>query len=155
MIENFCKALEELKRVDHLVYVSLKYTRTVDVIKSAIDRLVNSFDFGITSLLEYSKEKKKITEYPDNAALKCELVKKLFSDNGEVMEYMGMYALLRKLNKAEYTKREEYRKNVTMIAEIDNSETIEINTDVLKEYYEKTKTFAALVKRIIEEQKGE
>ena len=32
--------IEELKRVDHLVYVSLKYTRTVDVIRSIIDRLI-------------------------------------------------------------------------------------------------------------------
>ena len=40
--ESIDKAKEELKRVDHLFFVSLKYTKTVDVIKSLIDRLINA-----------------------------------------------------------------------------------------------------------------
>ena len=35
------KAKSELKRADHLIFVSLKYTRTVDVIRSIIERLIN------------------------------------------------------------------------------------------------------------------
>ena len=31
----------EVKRVDHLIYVSLKYTRTVDVIRSVVERIIN------------------------------------------------------------------------------------------------------------------
>ena len=31
MNENIHDAKQEMKRVDHLIYVSLKYTRTVDV----------------------------------------------------------------------------------------------------------------------------
>ena len=38
-------AEKELKRVDHLIYVSLKYTRTVDVFKNIIKRLISTIDF--------------------------------------------------------------------------------------------------------------
>lgn len=44
MKEAITNAVEELKRVDHLIYVSLKYTRTVDVIRSVINRLIESYN---------------------------------------------------------------------------------------------------------------
>ena len=47
MKESFDEAIQELKRVDHLFWVSLKYTRTVDVIKHVIERLINCIGFGL------------------------------------------------------------------------------------------------------------
>ena len=41
MIESLENAKEELKRIDHLIYVTLKYTRTVDVLLSVVERMVN------------------------------------------------------------------------------------------------------------------
>jgi hypothetical protein len=55
MKESLSEAFEELKRADHLIYVSLKYTRTVDVIKSIIERLINAYDDAIITLLDKSK----------------------------------------------------------------------------------------------------
>ncbi len=45
-------AQDELKRADHLMFVSLKYTRTVDVIKSIITRLKAAIDAGFEVLLQ-------------------------------------------------------------------------------------------------------
>ena len=45
--ENIENAVSQLKRADHLLYVTLKYTRTVDVIKSIIKRLISAFDFAV------------------------------------------------------------------------------------------------------------
>ena len=50
MKESFDEAVQELKRVDHLFWVSLKYTRTVDVIKHVIDRLISCIGFGFEAL---------------------------------------------------------------------------------------------------------
>lgn len=155
MEEAFEQALQELKRVDHLFWVSLKYTRTVDVIKHVIDRLINCIGFGLQALLEYAKEKKLVTSIPTNAGLRCELLKKTFPDNLELIDYINFYLLLRKLSKAEYAKREEFRRHVTMIATIDKGEVIEVDIDILKEYYEKTRKFIAFVKRTIREEKEE
>ena len=155
MKESFDLAVQELKRVDHLFWVSLKYTRTVDVIKHVIDRLISCIGFGLESLLKYAKEKKLVASIPENAGLRCDLLKKTFPDNLELMEYLNFYSRLRKLSKAEYTRREEFRRHVTMIATIDKGEVVEVSIDSLKEDYEKTKKFIHFVKRIINEEKEE
>ena len=155
MKDTFDEAIQELKRVDHLFWVSLKYTRTVDVIKHVIDRLINCIGFGLESLLKYAKEKKLITTIPANEGLRCDLLKKTFPDNTELIDYINFYLRLRKLSKAEYTRREEFRRHVTMIATIDKGEVVEVSIDTLKEDYEKTRTFIAFVKKIINEEKEE
>jgi hypothetical protein len=66
MEESLQDAITELKRVDHLFYVSLKYTRTVDMMKHMVERLISTFSFGIESILKHAKEEKKITEIPSN-----------------------------------------------------------------------------------------
>lgn len=153
MKESFDEAVQELKRVEHLFWVSLKYTRTVDVIKNMIERLINCIGSGLEALLKYAMEKKLITNIPTNAGLRCELLKKTFPDNAELIDYVNFYTRLRKLSKAEYARREEFRRHVTMIATIDKGEIVEVNIDSLKEDYEKTKNFIAFVKKIIDEEK--
>ena len=155
MKESFDEAVQELKRVDHLFWVSLKYTRTVDVIKHVVERLITCIGFGLEALLKYAKEKKLITSIPTNAGLRCDLLKKTFPDNLELIDYVNFYLKLRKLSRAEYTKREEFRRHVTMTATIDKGEIVEVSIDVLKEYYEKTRNFITLVKKIINEEKEE
>jgi hypothetical protein len=51
MIEALDESKEELKRVDHLIYVSLKYTRTVDVLRNVVARLLAALDYALLSLL--------------------------------------------------------------------------------------------------------
>jgi len=155
MKESFDQAIQELKRVDHLFWVSLKYTRTVDVIKHVIERLINCIGFGLEALLKYAKEKNLATHIPVNAGLRCDLLKKTYPENLELADYINFYSRLRKLSKAEYTRREEFRRHVTMIATIDKGEVVEVNIDSLKEDYEKTKNFIAFVKKIIDEEKEE
>jgi hypothetical protein len=149
MIEALENARQELKRVDHLFWVSLKYTRTVDVIRNTIQRLVNVFDFGLDSILKQAKENKLIGDIPKNPGLKCELLKNTFPENEELIEYVNFYLKLRKILNAEYTKKEEYRRHVTMTVNV-NGETINVDIDLLKEYYEKSKQFVNFVKVMIE-----
>ena len=72
-----------------------------------------------------------------------------------MIDYINFYIRLRKLSKAEYTRREEFRRHVTMIATIDKGEIVEVNIDSLKEDYEKTRNFVAYIKKIIDEEKEE
>lgn len=155
MKESFDNAVQELKRVDHLFWVSLKYTRTVDVIKHVIERLISCIGFGLEALLKHAKEKKLIANIPTNAGLRCDLLKKTFPDSTELIDYINFYLRLRKLDKAEYKKREEFRRHVTMIATIDKGEIVEVSIDSLKEDYGKTRNFLAFVKKIINEEKEE
>ena len=128
MKEALDNAVQELKRVDHLFYVSLKYTRTVDMIRHTIERLISAIDYGIESLLKHAKENKLITNIPNNLGLKCESLKKIYPDNEELINYITFYLRLRKIIRANYSKREEYRRHVTMISTVDG-EVIEVSID--------------------------
>ena len=139
MSEYLDNAKEELKRADHLIYVSLKYTRTVDVLKNIIERLINTFDEGINALLEYLKKKKKIKEQPKAILVRCDLIKEKIKDK-KINDDLDFYLLLRKIDKAKFTKRLEYRRHVIMIADVDGT-FIEVNMDNLKENFKKAQDF--------------
>ncbi len=140
------EAKEELKRADHLLYVSLKYTRTVDVIRSVIQRLITTYDAVINALLEYALKKKKIKTLPTAPAMKADVLKNVFKNDEKIVDNLNFYLLLRKIIKAKTTKREEYRRHVTMTAHITPTQVVEVNTDILKEHYFKTKDFLEYVK---------
>ena len=149
MEESLEDAKDELKRVDHLVFVSLKYTRTVDVIRNTVERMISAFEAGVEALLKYAREKKKIKEIPAMPGLKCELLQKVFSGNKELADYLDFYLLLRKIIRSRYAKREEYRRHVTMISTLDDGEVKEIDIDILREYYEKGKSFLKFIENMI------
>ncbi len=146
MIESLENAIEELKRVDHLVYVSLKYTRTVDVIKSAIDRMIAFLDFIIEGFLLQAKENKVIDKVPQMPILRAELLKKIYPNERDILNAVTLYLNLRKLTKARYDKREEYRRHVTMIAYLEDGNIQEVQIDDMMNYYEKLKEFFEYVK---------
>ncbi|MAG50669.1 hypothetical protein CL621_03485 [archaeon] len=139
MRENIKEAEEELKRADHLVYVTLKYTRTADVIKNVISRLINAYDLLILEALEHAKKKRKIKEIPTNPVAKCEALVKVIK-NKEVLYYLKLYNLLKKIYKAEFLRKGEYRKNVALVALMPGKK-FEVNMEKLREFFEITKDF--------------
>ena len=148
MIESYQDALEELKRADHLLYVSLKYTRTADVIMSVVKRLLATYEFSVESLLKYYKKEGKIEEIPQNPIQRANALKKIYADQSEIIELLDLYILLRRISRAEYTGSYEFRKNVTMTATIAD-DVYEIKMEHVAEFYEKTKTFIQLVRKTI------
>ena len=134
MIEAITNAREELKRVDHLIFVSLKYTRTVDVLKNVIERMINTIEFGVESLLLYLKEQKKIYDVPSSHKEKIDSVLKYFPDDQKIIDFMNFYQELRKIRRAQYDKREEFRKHVTMIATLDDGKVVEFDIEKAMQY---------------------
>lgn len=149
MKEYLDKSKAELKRADHLIFVSLKYTRTVDVIKNIVERLINAYDFGMEALFLYAKSKKKITSIPTAPLVKAETIKNIFDDDPEIINFINLYRLFRKINTAKFSRALEYRRHVTMTAFLDDGE-IEISIDIISEYFEKTKEFVDYCAQIIE-----
>ena len=134
------EAKEEIKRADHLLFVTLKYTRTIDVIKNTISRLLDAYDNAIIYSLEYLKKKKKIKEIPLTPVSRAELLRDNNRRDINILDTLNGYFLLRKIQRAEYTKKEEFRKNVTLTV-MHNDEVIEINIETLEELYNKTREF--------------
>ncbi|MEK6932615.1 MAG: hypothetical protein AABW56_02360 [Nanoarchaeota archaeon] len=134
------EAKEEIKRADHLLFVTLKYTRTTDVIKNVIHRLLESYDNAIIHALESLKKKKKIKNIPLTPVSRAELLRENYKIDIIILDAMNGYFLLRKIQRAEYTKKEEFRKNVTLTV-MHNDEVIEINIEALEQLYDKTREF--------------
>lgn len=149
MKESLDKARAELKRADHLIFVSLKYTRTVDIIKNIIERLINAYDFGIEALLKFTKPKKKTTSVPTAPLMRAEAIKNAFPDDTQVINFINLYILFRKIKNAKFSRAREYRRHVTMTAFLDNGE-VEISIDIISEYFEKTKEFVDYCTFLIE-----
>ncbi|MFP4424552.1 MAG: hypothetical protein ACLFP2_04985 [Candidatus Woesearchaeota archaeon] len=133
MNENTYYAKEELKRVDHLIYVSLKYTRTGDVIKSVVNRLVAAFEYLSQGIIEHINEEADI-EMTKVPLIQAKMVKEHFAESRIINEGMDLYLFLRKLNISKYTSVNEYRRNVTTTFNVDD-ENIELTIDSVMAYY--------------------
>lgn len=136
---------EELKRADHLVYVSLKYTRTCDIMKNAMKRMIAADELAMKDYLEYLRKNKELVAVPGSAKERANLVKKLLGN--QVKKYLSLYNLLKKIDKAEYTAIEEFRKNVTLKTK--TPKPIDVKVDDLYNYLEITKEFATIIKNKI------
>lgn len=130
----------EMQRADHLLFVTLKYTRTIDIIKSIIVRLTNAYDNAIIHALECLKSKKKLKDIPLTPVSRAELLHSLYKKDILILDALNTYFLLRKIVHAEYTKKEEFRKNVALVV-MHNDEVIEVNIKSLGEHYLKTHEF--------------
>ena len=147
--EALQQSMQELKRADHSIAVSLKYTRTVDVIRSIIERLINTIGFCLDALLANAKAQKKIPEVPTLLRVKVDQVKKLYASDKLVLDFCDFYLLLRQILKAKFDRAQEYRRHVTMTATLDNGQKVDITIDIISEYFERTKEFLNYVAKII------
>ncbi len=139
-------AKEELKRADHSIYVSLKYTRTVDIIKNTIKRLISAFDITIIWALEYLKKTKKISDIPPVSRKRAQLLASSFPVLKKEIEF---YNLMRDIDLATFTRKEEYRKNVALVTKI-NDKPLEVNVEILKKYFDRTVIFVDTVHTMLE-----
>jgi hypothetical protein len=130
MNEYLMEAKEELKRLEHIIYVSLKYTRTVDVIINALNRMVSTYDFIVEAFLEKALEDKKLDSMPKSPALKAKKLAELFPDDPLIQKNLHFYFSLRNILKSPHQKRQEFRRHVTLILGLEDS-TVEVEIDTL------------------------
>ncbi len=149
MLEQLEEAGEELKRADHLVYVSLKYTRTADVLLNALSRMIESYEHLLMALLEYAKDTKGLEVIPKTPIEKGNVLKKYY-DQQEIHDNIDLFFLLRKISRSTYDSEQEYRRHVAILCTIDGREEI-INIDIITQYLEFEKKFFSFVVQLIGE----
>lgn len=138
MREDSDTAKGQLLRAEHLFYVTLKYTRTADVIRNAIKRLISGLDYTVEDMLEMKKTK----NIPTIPLMRVDLLKKVFPRDKKVNELIEFYYLLRRIDKSRYEVKEEFRKNVALVADGEV-----VNIERLKEFLNKTKEFVEIYSR--------
>lgn len=140
--------IQEKISADHLLYVSLKYTKTCDVIKNLIIRWRKMIETSIDHLLIYAKKKKKISEIPSSPIKKIEAIEKLFKKNPDFLSVIEDYKMFRKIEELRTDRIGEFRKNVTLRVYYQGKE-IEIDLEKLKEYAEKLEKFISITKQFL------
>ena len=140
--------IKEKISADHLLYVSLKYTKTCDVIINLILRWRRLIEISIDEILKHAKKKKKISSIPTNPVSKIEKVKELFKKDKEFLKVIDMYEMFRKIETLKKERIGEFRKNVTLKISYQGKE-IDINLDKLKEYAENLEKFISSTKQFL------
>ena len=148
MIETLNDAYTEIKRADHIVYVSLKYTRTADVIKNVVERLIDANSLMIISLVKKLIADGKIADSEYSLSEKIKLLKDNFPDDKLILDMVEFNNYLRKLSRAEFTGENEYRRHVMMKAIVDGV-LQEIDIEKITEYYDRVKSYFFHIRAII------
>lgn len=112
---------EELKRLEHIIYVTLKYTRTVDVLVNALTRLVAIYDLLIEAYLEKAKIEQKVESLPKSPALRAKQLGGLYPADEVIQKNLIFYNFLKIMLNRPHFRREEFRRHVTLLVEFENS----------------------------------
>jgi hypothetical protein len=140
--------IQEKISADHLLYVSLKYTKTCDVIMNLLLRWRKMIDTSINELLKHAKNKKKIEEVSENTVGKLEQIRKVFKKDKNFQDVIDFYEMLRKLENLRTERIGEFRKNVSLKIYY-KGEVIEVNLEQLKIYADMLEKFISATKQFL------
>lgn len=139
------RIIKEKISADHLLYVSLKYTKTCDVILNLLLRWRNMIEFAMEELIERLKKQKRWKPVPDAPRARLLQLKKIYEKDKAVSEVLNIYELFRDIEKLEKVRENEFRKGVNL-GVIYKGEKININLDKLKEYADVLEKFISTLK---------
>jgi len=140
--------IQEKISADHLLYVSLKYTKTCDVIVNLILRWKKMIEKSINEILKHAKKKKKISSIPDNPKGQIDLIRKVMKKDQNFIEVIDMYEMFRKIEELRKERIGEFRKNVTLKV-FYKGEEINVNLEKLKIYADKLEKFISSTKQFL------
>ena len=155
MSEILEQIIKEKISADHLMYVSMKYTKTCDVMINLLKRWKIMMDHAFDGLLEKAKKLKKlkkVKKIPTAPKLKLDLIKEVFKDQPEIMDAVREYEMFKLIDILKNTKVGEFRKGVCLTV-FYKGEEVRIDLDKLKEYAEILETFINYTKLFLTEKK--
>ncbi len=142
------KVIKEKISADHLLYVSLKYTKTSEVIVNLILRWSVMIDHSISALLSHAKKKKMIKSIPISPKPRIDLVREVFKDEKIIQETIDLYEMFRRINILNKESEGEFRKNVALKVDY-RGKTVKVNLDKLKEYATTLENFINYLKQFL------
>ena len=140
--------IQEKISADHLLYVSLKYTKTCDVIMNLLLRWKRMIETAIDRVLEHAKKRKKISSISTNPLGRIEQIQKIFKKDKNFLEVIELYEMFRKVKELRTERIGEFRKNVNLRVFYQGKE-ININLEQLKEYADMLEKFISSIKQFL------
>ena len=140
--------IQEKISADHLLYVSLKYTKTCDVIMNLVLRWDRMIERSVDQILKHAKKKKKVSSVSSNPLGKIDEMKILFKKDQNTLDVMEMYRMFRKIKELKVERIGEFRKNVNLRVFYQGKE-VNIDLEKLKEYAGKLEKFISTTKQFL------
>ncbi len=133
-IEYLRDLQRQLNSVEHMIYVSCKFTRTTEMLRKVMETIVLTYErfFGLTYQLFVGDEKIAYSVHD-----KIQLLSESLANRGIYVD-LSDYFLLKRLLISDFNSVGEYRKNLCMISYIDGEEYI-INMQKLLSFYDNLK----------------
>ncbi len=138
MVEDYENAKEELKRTDHLIFITLKISRNVDVIRNAVLRMISACEFLLKDILVHKKK-----EIPKTFKECTILIRELFKKDEKMHDFLDFYDILKRIERSEYSGKDEYRKNIALVTKF-----MTLDVPTLEQYFSKSIDFVNYVNEI-------
>lgn len=140
------RIIQEKISADHLLYVSLKYTKTCDVILNLIDRWRSMIEVAMDKLLQKAKSKRIISSIPSAPKIKLEVLKKAFARQPDIKDTLDLYEFFKRTENSQKIRENEFRKNVNLKI-FDRGEYVMVDLEKLKEYSKILERFISAIKK--------
>ncbi len=135
--------IKEKISADHLLYVSLKYTKTCDVILNLLLRWKIMIDASLDILIQ--KAGKKWKAVPDAPRAKLIQLQKLYANDPLVMETLQLYEFFRDIDGLDKSREGEFRKGVNLKVQYKGKQ-INVNLEQLGIYSQVLERFISYLK---------
>ncbi len=140
--------IKEKTSADHLMYVSLKYTKTCDVILNLLARWKSLIEISFDAILEKRVADGKIPNMPATPKQRIEFMKKYFAKDEAIQKIIPLYILFKRIPDLKKVRSGEFRKNVNLKITVTPTRNIDINMEMLGTYYDAVEAFMGRVKEI-------
>lgn len=141
--------IKEKTSADHLMYVSLKYTKTCDVIMNLLARWKSLIEISFDAILEKGCEDGSIACMHATPKQRIEFMKKYFSKDPAIQEVIPLYIFFKRVPDLKKIRSGEFRKNVNLKVIVGPAKEVDINMEKLGEYYDTIEAFMIRVKHIL------
>ena len=141
--------IKEKTSADHLMYVSLKYTKTCDVILNLLARWKSLIEISFDAVLEKRVEAGKIPVMPATPIQRIEFMKKYFAKDDAIQKVIPVYIFFKRVPDMKKIRSGEFRKNVNLRIVVTPTKNVDINMEKLSEYYDIVEKFSEEVKKIL------
>ncbi len=134
-IQHLIELKRQLNSIEHMIYVSCKFTRTTEMLRKVMETIVQGYEqfFSVAYATFIGDEDLGVT----NIQHKIQMLSDSLASRGISVD-LSDYFLLKRLLMSDFDKIGEYRKNLCMVSYIDGDEYV-INMTKLLDFYSSLK----------------
>lgn len=140
LIENMINFKRHLNTIEHMIYVSCKFTRTTEMIRKVLETILVGYEqFFVIAYDLYVGESNV-----ENVHHKIQMLNSAMANRGISVD-LSDYFLLKRIMISDFDSIGMYRKNLSMVSYIDGEEYV-INLTKLLDFFENLKSLSTVLR---------